>query len=94
MNAEFRNHIATGGSIKVDILIDKIAVIAGDEPVTVDLSDKAMRRLLEHRPWSTRPQRARCSSIAKPRQQLRHDRFRLQLSPRCHQLFPLLERAL
>ena len=48
MNAEFRDHITGGGSIEVDIVIDKIAVIAGDEPVTIDLSDKAMRRLLEH----------------------------------------------
>ena len=48
MNAEFRDHMACGGSIEVDIVTDGIAVTAGDEPVTVDLFDKAMRRLLEH----------------------------------------------
>ena len=46
MNAEFRDHMATGGSI--DIAVDRIAVAAGEEPIRVDLADKAMRRLLEH----------------------------------------------
>ena len=48
MNAEFRDHMATGGSIEVDTVIDKIDVIADGEPVRVDLANKAMRRLLEH----------------------------------------------
>ena len=48
MNGEFRDHMATGGSIEVDIVTDRIAVTAGNEPVTVNLSNKAMRRLLEH----------------------------------------------
>ena len=40
--------MATGGSIEVDIAVDRIAVAAGEEPIRVDLADKAMRRLLEH----------------------------------------------
>lgn len=47
-NAEFRDHIETGGSIDVDIASDGITVVAGDDPVCVDLADKATRRLLEH----------------------------------------------
>ena len=48
MNAEFRDHMAAGGSIEVDTVIDKIDVIADGESVRVDLANKAMRRLLEH----------------------------------------------
>ena len=48
MNAEFRDHMVAGGSIEVDIAIDNIDVVAGGEPVPVDLANKAMRRLLEH----------------------------------------------
>ena len=48
MNAEFRDHMAAGGSIEIDIVVDKIHVNATGQPVQVDLSDKAMRRLFEH----------------------------------------------
>ena len=48
MNGEFRDHMAGGGSIEVDIVIDKIDIVAGDEPIRVNLADKSMRRLLEH----------------------------------------------
>ena len=36
-----------GGSVEVDIAIDKIDVVVGGEPVRVVLTNKAMRRLLE-----------------------------------------------
>ena len=48
MNGEFRGHMAAGGSIEVDIVVDKIDVMAAGQPVRVDLGVKAMRRLLEH----------------------------------------------
>ena len=48
MNAVFREHLAAGGSIELDIVVDRIDVVVGAEPVSVDLGNKAMRRLLEH----------------------------------------------
>ena len=48
MNAKFRAHLTTGGRIEVDIVTGEITVLAADEPIEVDLSCKAMRRLLEH----------------------------------------------
>lgn len=48
MNGEFRHHMAAGGIIEIDIVVDKIDVMAAGRPVRIDLSDKAMRRLLEH----------------------------------------------
>lgn len=48
MNGEFRDHMAAGGRIEVDIVVDNVDVMAAGQPVRVDLSDKAMRRLLEH----------------------------------------------
>ena len=48
MNAEFREHLTAGGRIRVDIVIEEIAVLAAGEPVEVNLAGKAMRRLLEH----------------------------------------------
>ena len=48
MNGEFRDHMAAGGSIEIDIVVDSIDVMAIGQPVRVNLSDKAIRRLLEH----------------------------------------------
>ena len=48
MNGEFRDRMAAGGSIEIDIVVDHIDVMAAGQPVRVDLRDKAMRRLLEH----------------------------------------------
>lgn len=48
MNGEFRDHLAAGGSIEIDIVVDSIDVMAADQPVPVDLDDKSTRRLLEH----------------------------------------------
>ncbi len=41
MNAEFRDHLAAGGEIEIDI-------VAGGEPIRADLAAKAIRRLPEH----------------------------------------------
>ena len=48
MNEEFRQHFATGGTIEVDIATDGISVSSAGASLSVDLADKAMRRLLEH----------------------------------------------
>ena len=48
MNAAFREHMASGGDIRVDIVTEGVTVIAADQPVPVDLRHKALRRLLEH----------------------------------------------
>ena len=48
MNAEFRDHLATGGRIEIDIVTEEIAVVASGESINVDLAGKAMRCLLEH----------------------------------------------
>ena len=48
MNAEFRDHLAAGGEIEIDIVIDEIDIVASGEPIRTDLADKGIRRLLEH----------------------------------------------
>ena len=48
MNGEFRDHMAAGGSVEIDIVVDNIDITAAGQPVRVDLSDNAVRRLFEH----------------------------------------------
>ena len=48
MNAQFLDHMAAGGRIEVDIVVDRIAVATAGEPIDGDLAAKAMRRLLEY----------------------------------------------
>ena len=48
INAQFRDHIAAGGTIEVDIVDNRVTVTAAGTPLDVELADKAMRRLLEH----------------------------------------------
>ena len=48
MNCEFRDHLTVGGNIEVDVAVDGINVVAGANPVPVDLANKDLRRLLEH----------------------------------------------
>ena len=47
MNSQFLDHLAAGGNIEVDIVVDRVLVVAGVESVDVELAAKAMRRLLE-----------------------------------------------
>ena len=48
MNKEFLDHLTTGRIIEVEIVIDGVDIVAGNEPISVDLANKAVRRLLEH----------------------------------------------
>ncbi len=48
MNEEFRQHIAADGTIEVDIASEGISVSSAGALLSVDLGDKATRRLLEH----------------------------------------------
>ena len=48
MNRKFLDHLAARGTIKVDIVIDGVDIVAGNQSVCVDLANKAVRRLLEH----------------------------------------------
>ena len=48
MNSEFLDHLATGGTIEVAIVIDNVDIVAGNGPISVDLANKAVRRLLVH----------------------------------------------
>ena len=47
MNAEFFDHMKAGGTIKIDILVDKAEIIVAGSSVSTDLANKANRRLLE-----------------------------------------------
>ena len=40
--------MARGGAIEVDIAIDRISVSTAGTPLSVDLADQTVRRLLEH----------------------------------------------
>ena len=48
MNREFREHMAAGGNIEIDIVQDRISVSSAGAMLRIDLADKATRRLLEH----------------------------------------------
>ena len=47
LNGLFRDHLEGGGRIDVDIAADGVDVGSGGRPVPADLSDAAMRKLLE-----------------------------------------------
>lgn len=48
MEEKCRDHMAADGDMEVDIVVDKVAVAMGGEALRVDLTDKTMRRMLEH----------------------------------------------
>lgn len=48
INALFMDHLAAGHGIDVDVILQDADMNIGEEPVSVDFSDKAVRRLFEN----------------------------------------------
>lgn len=47
LNSQCHEHMAGGGDIEVDIVVDKVEVTTAGTALDVDLADETMRRLLE-----------------------------------------------
>lgn len=48
INGLLLDHLVTGGSVEIDVIVGEITLQIGDEVAPVDLAAKAVRRLFEH----------------------------------------------
>ena len=48
VNALLKEHLGSGGSAEVDIIVDGVVLMIGGENIDANLSDKATRRLIEN----------------------------------------------